>query len=161
MSSLVYSSHARARMQQRGLRERDVELIVDLGTRVSEDAYILRRQDVDREIELRRREIQALSRLRGRKVVVAADMVVTGYHPRPAVRRRDLRRGRENAWLYRSDRRNRAGPMRRVTRKALAAKGRKVLDRYLTKRKSSRDPATSIHPQHLRVSSAPRGRNAP
>ena len=103
MSSLVYSNHARTRMQQRGLRERDVELIVDLivdlGTRVSEDAYILRRQDIDREIELRRREIQALSRLRGRKVVVAADTVVTGYHPRPAVRKRALRRGRENAWL--------------------------------------------------------------
>ena len=99
MSSLAYSNHARARMQQRGLRERDVELIVDCGTRVSEDAYILRRQDVDREIELPRREIQTLSRLRGRKVVVAADTVVTGYHPRPAVRKRDLRRGRESAWL--------------------------------------------------------------
>ena len=99
MSNLVYSNHARARMQQRGLRERDVELIVDFGTRVSEEAYILRGQDVDREIELRRRDIQALSRLRGRKVVVAADTVVTGYHPRPAVRKRDLRRGRESAWL--------------------------------------------------------------
>ena len=99
MSNLVYSNHARTRMQQRGLRERDVELIVDLGTQVSKDAYILRRQDVDREIELRRREIQALSRLRGRKVVVAADTVVTGYHPRPAARKRDLRRGRESAWL--------------------------------------------------------------
>ena len=99
MSGLVYSGHARMRMQQRGLRERDIELIVDLGTRVSEDAYILRRQDVEREIELRRREIQALSRLRGRKVVVAEDTVVTGYHPRPAARKRDLRRGRESAWL--------------------------------------------------------------
>ena len=99
MSRFVYSHHAQARMQQRGLRERDIELIVDLGTRVSEDAYILRRRDVDREIELRRREIQALSRLRGRKVVVAEDTVVTGYHPRPAVRKRDLRRGRESAWL--------------------------------------------------------------
>ena len=97
MSSLVYSHHARARMQQRGLRKRDVELIVDFGTRVSEEAYILRRLDADREIELRRREIQALSRLRGRKVVVAANTVVTGYHPRLAVRKRDLRRGRENA----------------------------------------------------------------
>lgn len=45
MSSLDYSHHARARMQQRGLRKRDVELIVDFGTRVSEEAYILRRQD--------------------------------------------------------------------------------------------------------------------
>ena len=99
MSGLVYSSHARTRMQQRGLRERDIELIIELGTRVSEDAYILRRQDVDREIELRRREIQALSRLRGRKVVVAADTVVTGYHPRRAARKRDFRRGRESAWL--------------------------------------------------------------
>ena len=99
MSSLVYTHHARARMQQRGFRKRDVELIVDFGTRVSEDSYILRRQDVDRGIELPRRDIQALSRLRGRKVVVAADTVVTGYHPRPAVGKRDLRRGRENAWL--------------------------------------------------------------
>ena len=99
MSGLVYSNHARSRMQQRGLRRRDVELIVDFGTRVSDDAYILRRQDVDREIERRRREIQALSRLQGRKVVVAADTVVTAYCPRPAVRKRDLRRGREHAWI--------------------------------------------------------------
>lgn len=99
MSSFVYTNHARARMQQRGFQERDAELIVDLGTQVSEDAYILRRQDVDREIELRRREIQVLSRLRGRKVVVAANTVVTGYHPHPAVQKRDLRRGRERAWL--------------------------------------------------------------
>jgi len=99
VSNLEYSNHARARMQQRGLRERDVELIVDFGTRVSEDAYILRRQDVDREIELPRRDIQALRRLRGCKVVIAADTVVTGYHPHPAVRKQDLRRGRERAWI--------------------------------------------------------------
>ena len=99
MSGLVYSRHARMRMQQRGLRKRDVELILDLGTRISDDAYILRRQDVDREIELRRHEIQTLSRLRDREVVVASDTVVTGYHPRRAVRKRDFRRGRENAWI--------------------------------------------------------------
>ena len=99
MSNLVYSNHARTRMQQRGFRERDVEFIVDFGTRVSEDAYILLGQDVDREIEHLRGKIQTLSRLRGRKVVVAADTVVTGYHPRPAARKRDLRRGRESAWL--------------------------------------------------------------
>ena len=99
MSSLVYSRHAEMRMQQRGFRKGDIELIVGLGTRVSDDAYLLRRQDVDREIDVRRREIQALDRLRDRKVVVVDDTVVTCYRPHRAVRKRDIRGGREKAWI--------------------------------------------------------------
>ena len=99
MSGLVYSHHAQARMQQRGLRKRDIELIVGLGTRVADDAYLLRRQDVDREIEVRRREIQALGRLRDHKVVMVDDTIVTCYRPNTTVRKRDIRGGREKAWI--------------------------------------------------------------
>ena len=104
MSALVYSHHAQTRMQQRGLRKGDVELIVDFGTRVADDAYLLCRQDVDREIERRRREIQAFSRLRDHKVVVVDDTIVTCYRPSPTVRKRDIRVGRENAWIKRKRR---------------------------------------------------------
>ena len=104
MSGLVYSHHARTRMQQRGLRKRDIELIVDFGTRIADDAYLLRRRDVDRQIERRRREIQALERLRDHKVVVVDDTIVTCYRPHPSVRKQDIRGGREKAWLRRQRR---------------------------------------------------------
>ena len=104
MSGLVYSHHAQTRMQQRGIRKHDIKLIVDFGTRIADDAYLLRRQDVDREIELRRREIQALGRLRDHKVVVVDDTIVTCYLPSPAVRKRDIRGGREKAWIKRKRR---------------------------------------------------------
>ena len=99
MSGLVYTRHAQTRMQQRGLRKGDVELIVDFGTQIADDAYLLRRQDVAREIEVRRREIQVLGRLRDHKVVVVNNTIVTCYRPHPSVRKRDIRGGKRNAWI--------------------------------------------------------------
>lgn len=100
---------ADTRMQQRGIRKKDVEPVLEYGTPVEENAYILRRQDVDREIELRKREIKALSGLRDRdlKVIVVQEdeLVVTCYHSRAKVRKRALRRGSENGW-FKHERRN-------------------------------------------------------
>lgn len=109
MTALAFSTHAGARMQQRGIRKKDVELVIEYGTPVDETAYILLRQDVDREIELRKREIKALSDLRDRdlKVVVVQEdeLVVTCYHSRAKARKRALRRGSEKGW-FKHERRN-------------------------------------------------------
>ena len=83
-------------MRQRGLRERDLALVLDAATPIADDAWLLTAADADREIARRKREIEQFQRLRGCKLVVAGDAVVTVCHMRPAAGRRALRRGRES-----------------------------------------------------------------
>jgi hypothetical protein len=92
----VPTPHTNVRMRQRGLRDADLELVMSSATRVAADAYLMTASDVAREIAERKREIQRLERLRGLKVVVAGDAIVTVYHARPNDRRRTLRKGRES-----------------------------------------------------------------
>lgn len=95
MSTLAVTHHAKARMRQRGLRERDLSLLLDAATPLADDSWLLTATDVDREIARRKREIEHLQRLRGCKIVVSGDTIVTVCHMRPAALRRALRRGRE------------------------------------------------------------------
>jgi len=95
MTALALTRHAEARIRQRGLRERDVALVLDAATPLADEAWLLTAADADRAIAIRKREIEQLQRLRGCKVVVSGDAVVTVCHTRPAIRRRALRRGRE------------------------------------------------------------------
>lgn len=74
-----FSRHAARRVRQRGLRDRDVELVIACGTPVAGEGIVLLIRDVEREIARRKREIQALERLRGYKVVLADGMIVTCY----------------------------------------------------------------------------------
>ncbi len=75
------SRHAEARAQQRGIRESDIPVIIAAGTPVSDDSVFLMARDVDREIQRRKREICALERLRGCRVVIEGQTVVTTYRP--------------------------------------------------------------------------------
>ncbi len=97
MSALALSSHAEARMRQRGLRLSDLELVVHCASEIGEDIYFLSRKDAEREIRRRKREIQALERLQGHKVVVADETVVTCYRSHRRDQKRMLRNGREYA----------------------------------------------------------------
>lgn len=72
--------HAEARMRQRGFRNADIGLVLSVATRVADDAFFLSDKDAAREIERRRREIQQLERLRGTKVIVEGESLVTIYH---------------------------------------------------------------------------------
>lgn len=56
---------------------------------------MLTNRDVEREIALRKREIQKLERPRGTKLVVEGDTLVTAYTSRPSEQRRTFRKGRE------------------------------------------------------------------
>jgi len=80
-------------MRQRGFRKFDVELILSVATPVAEDAFFLTDQDAAREIERRKREIQQLERLRGSKIIVEADAVITLYHDAQKPHRTPSRRG--------------------------------------------------------------------
>lgn len=95
MTALVVTRHTEARMRQRGFREGDLALLLEAATPVADDAWLLTATDADREISRRKREIEQLQRLRGCKVVVSDDAIVTVCHMRPAALRLALRRGRE------------------------------------------------------------------
>ena len=83
--------HAEARIRQRGLRESDLALIVAAGTPVDGDGLLLLAQDVEREIRRRKQEIGTLERLRGCRVVLAGEAVVTVYRPSRKTEKRLLR----------------------------------------------------------------------
>lgn len=83
--------HAETRMRQRGLRDDDLKLILATATRVSSDAYLLTRKDVEREVAIRKQEIKRLERLESCKVVVVGDTVVTCFHAERAAQKRALR----------------------------------------------------------------------
>ena len=83
--------HAQDRMRQRGLRDPDIQLVLECGTQAPHGRVMLRDRDVDREIRECKRRIQRLERLR-RVVVVCEDRsVVTCYHAHGPTGRRTLR----------------------------------------------------------------------
>ena len=95
MLDVVKSRHAKKRLNQRGVRENDVDFLLNTATQVAQDAYLLTNSDVEREIVRRKKEIQQLERLRGLKLVVVGDTLVTAYRSRQADQRRTLRKGKE------------------------------------------------------------------
>ncbi len=95
MSNLIYSRHAETRLQQRGIRKADIPIILAYGTQIDDETYFMRNRDAAREIEIRKREIQTLSRLVNRKVVIRNGRVITAYPSNPADQKRTLRRGRQ------------------------------------------------------------------
>lgn len=94
MPDLQFTHHAEVRMRQRGFRKADVDLVLSVATRVADDAFFLTDQDAAREIERRKREIQQLERLRGSKIVVEGDALVTLYHAATMSRRSGNMKGR-------------------------------------------------------------------
>ena len=95
MTELVLTHHAETRMRQRGLRGTDLDLLLASATRLADDAWLMTDAVTEREIARRKREIEQLQRLRGCKIVVVGDAIVTVCHMRPVARRRALRRGKE------------------------------------------------------------------
>ena len=80
MSAIQFTAHAKERIRQRGMREGDIEVIVACGTLIGDETYMLRSNDVAREIERHKHEIARLERLRNRKVVVVDGAAVTCCH---------------------------------------------------------------------------------
>jgi hypothetical protein len=84
------SRHAAARAQQRGIQDSDIPVIVGAGTPIDDSVFLLAR-DVNREIQRRKREICALERLRGCRVVIDGQTVVTVYRPSSKTEKKLLR----------------------------------------------------------------------
>ena len=118
MFEYVISNHAEVRMSQRGVRGEDVDLVQTCGTQIGPVEWFMRDSDVKREVDnLKRtfrqlertvkggkqrleramkRRMQRLERLKGLKVVVNGDIVVTSYWPSVAYQQRARRRGKRN-----------------------------------------------------------------
>ena len=94
MTDIVYSRHAETRMQQRGIRSGDIPLILACATQIDDETWFVRKQDVKREIDNLKREIQTLERLTNKKLVVRNRRVITIYHSRHDDQKRTLRHGR-------------------------------------------------------------------
>lgn len=88
------SRHAESRVRQRGIRERDTDLILKIGTLIDSDSVFVLDKDVDREVRLLKQEIAALERLRGIRAVLSANTVVTIYRASPKTEKRLLRHSR-------------------------------------------------------------------
>jgi len=72
------SSHARKRLQQRGMSSADVEAIVAYGTPVR-GGYLLRARDVNEAISELKGQISMLERLKDRVVIADTQTVITAY----------------------------------------------------------------------------------
>jgi hypothetical protein len=95
MHEVRFTNHAEIRMRQRGFRNADVGLVLSVATRVAADVFFVSDKDAAREIERRRREIQQLERLRGTKLIVEGENVITLYH---SDRKRPRGTCRKNRW---------------------------------------------------------------
>mgnify|MGYP006875467982 CR=1 FL=1 len=65
MLHVDFTKHAEERLQQRGFRKADVDLVLKAASEIGPKVYVLTDQDAAREIQLRKQEIQNLERLRG------------------------------------------------------------------------------------------------
>ena len=118
MFEYAITNHAEERMSQRGIRNEDAAEVLTFGTQIGPNEWFMRDSDVKREVEnLKRtfrqiehtvkggkqrleralkRRVHQLERLRGLKVVVVGDTVITSYWPSEAYQRRARRRGKRN-----------------------------------------------------------------
>ena len=91
--------HARVRMDQRGFRGDDVDIILESGTVVRPGLHVLRDRDAEREISKCKRRIQTFERLKGSAAVVEGDELITCYHVSGSPGRRALRNGHSHRRL--------------------------------------------------------------
>ena len=143
-AGLQFTRHADQRLRQRGLRTKDIELVMALGTQGPAGRVVLLASDAAREIAECKRRIQTLERLRGCVVVCEQGMVITCYHASgPAARH-----------VMRDDRRRRPQP----PGKATPGSGTRMRSHGQWERRSRTTPKTrsSTPPLPARITEAPR-----
>lgn len=77
--SIDLTKHGAIRMQQRGFKNEDINIIAQCGTDIGDHEVFMRSKDVDREILYLKKMIKKIDRLRNRKIVIAGNSLVTCY----------------------------------------------------------------------------------
>ena len=98
MTQLNPTEHAMIRQSQRGFKADDFKQIAQHGTPVGDMEILLTDKDVQHAISARKREIQALERLKNRLIVVDGQTVITAYRLDKKKQRSRLRRARHSGW---------------------------------------------------------------
>ena len=91
MLEQTLTRHAESRMNQRGFRPQDVKLVMETATQVDANGYLLTKADAQRAIENLKKRIQMIERLKGCKIILGGDKVVTIYHATNKNQKRSLR----------------------------------------------------------------------
>ncbi|MBY6266542.1 hypothetical protein EI613_32355 (plasmid) [Azospirillum sp. 412522] len=96
MTDVSVTRHATTRMAQRALHADDLELIMLVGTEV-EDGYLVREKDCQAAERYLKRLLDQVRRLRGARVVVDGEQVVTVYRAGSSKKRHLLRTTEERS----------------------------------------------------------------
>jgi hypothetical protein len=96
MTEMSLTRHAISRMDQRAIADKALELIMSIGTEVK-DGYLVRAKDCQAVERQLKRLIDQVWRLKGKRVIITRDRIVTAYHARRAKERRLLRHAEERS----------------------------------------------------------------
>ena len=91
------TDHGSARMNQRGIREKDLDLLFLIGTEAGDGLVVLQR-DYQAFERVLKRLIQRARHLVGKRVVIAEGQLITGYHAIPGKMRRLLNKIEEGSF---------------------------------------------------------------
>lgn len=95
--SLPMTKHANARIRQRGLHETDIPILLNIGTSINETTIYLTSKDVALAIAKRKQEIARLERLKGCRLVVRDNQVITIYRASAKTNKKMMRELRHHA----------------------------------------------------------------
>ena len=84
---MTITNHANERLRQRGLKESDVEFIINNGT-VRGTKAMLTNKDRQELIRKAKKTISIVTRLAGKQLIVDGDDVITVYHANTRQQRR-------------------------------------------------------------------------
>ena len=86
MTALPMTRHGQARMQQRGIRMSDLEVLLAHGTDIGRDRVMLRKRDAAKLIRGLKKQISKIERLTDKVLVVPEGELVTTYHQTDSIR---------------------------------------------------------------------------
>ena len=86
MTALTITRHGKTRMSQRGICEKDLEILLTCGTEIGRDRIMLKKRDAAKIIRDLKKQIVKIEQLTGKVLVVEDGQLVTTYHQATLVR---------------------------------------------------------------------------
>lgn len=86
MTEVTITRHGESRMSQRGIRQSDLDILLDYGTEIGRNRIMLKNRIAAEEIRKLKKQISDIERLKGKVIVVMGKRIVTAYHQTKAIR---------------------------------------------------------------------------